>query len=159
MKTLVGRSFGAIKVISHGDEWTCLCACGRKFTARGEKLRSGGVKACVKCLLKKGINLKHGGSKTRLYNTWAKMRDRCGNSRAKKFALYGGRGIRVCRAWQDFPTFRSWAMANGYRETLSIDRINSDRGYSPSNCRWISMASNSDRARRKRSRKARARGH
>ena len=76
-------------------------------------------------------------SGTRLYRIWGNMKTRCYNPNCKEYDRYGGRGIKICSEWiDDFATFENWAYANGYREYLSIDRINNDKGYDPDNCRW-----------------------
>lgn len=81
--------------------------------------------------------IKHGMYKTRLYNIWRNMKSRCNTPSASKYYLYGGRGIKVCDEWKnDFMSFYNWAMTNGYRDDLTIDRINPDGNYEPNNCRW-----------------------
>lgn len=92
---------------------------------------------------KKGIESKkrqqHGMSKTRLYASYHAMKKRCYNNNDKRYHRYGGRGITVCAEWLDkkngFINFYNWAMANGYQDDLTIDRINNDGNYEPSNCR------------------------
>lgn len=83
------------------------------------------------------INLTHGCSKTRLYYIYREMKARCSDDKRPN---YGAKGIKVCNEWKkDFIVFREWALNNGYSESLTIDRINSDGNYEPSNCRWITQ--------------------
>lgn len=82
--------------------------------------------------------MKHGLRKTKLYTVWSHMKDRCNNPRKDTYPYYGGRGIKVCAEWiNNFKAFYDWSMANGYKEGLTLDRINTDGDYEPNNCRWI----------------------
>ena len=80
----------------------------------------------------------HGKRKTRLYRIWANIKTRCLNSKDPHFKNWGGRGITICEDWKNsFQSFYDWAIDNGYSDELTIDRINCDGNYEPSNCRWI----------------------
>lgn len=88
---------------------------------------------------------KHGMSRSRLYHTWYSMLERCGHRKCANPAAeryYISKGIIVCLEWQDFPAFAAWANGNGYADNLTIDRIDSDGNYEPSNCRWVTMTEN-----------------
>jgi hypothetical protein len=91
-----------------------------------------------------------GESSSHLYSIWKSMRQRCENPKHKGYKYYGGKGIAVCEQWAKFINFREWATDNGYKDGLSIDRIDSDKGYFPENCQWITLAENTKRARDKR---------
>lgn len=93
---------------------------------------------------------KHGGRYTRLYRIWAHMKDRCNNPKHTHYNSYGGRGIKVCRDWLNFLSFQEWAMKNGYSDTLTLDRINNDKGYYPDNCHWTDKVTQQNNTRHNR---------
>lgn len=151
---LVGQRFGRLTVIKkigvrkvgqRGQTktvWLCKCDCGNEKEVLRNSLVSGNTKSCG-CLekeTKKTMHVKHGEAKTRLWKIWCGMRERCNNPNNQDYSYYGGRGIIVCDSWSDkkdgFINFRSWAMANGYTDELTLDRVNVNGNYEPSNCRW-----------------------
>lgn len=81
----------------------------------------------------------HGLKHHPLYRKWCSMRERCANTNSKSYPRYGGRGIRVCKEWNDFENFYSWSIEHGWEDGLTIDRIDNDKDYSPSNCRYVSV--------------------
>lgn len=152
-----GEKFGKLTVIepigkSKYNEiiWKCRCDCGNEVTATGINLRRGHVKSCG-CLRGSGEvsgsrnNL--GGKYTgitkknkRLYRIWIGMKSRCYNPNSGSYKYYGAKGVTVCEEWlHDFQAFYDWAMANGYRDDLTLDRKDNSKCYSPDNCKWSTM--------------------
>ena len=108
------------------------------------RLRSGHTKSCGCYAVEFGFTGKrHGKSRTKLYNVWVAMRQRCTNPNDPNYARYGGRGISVCEQWEQFEAFEKWALTNGYVEgEVDLDREDNDKGYTPDNCRFISHCDN-----------------
>lgn len=138
---MTGEKIGRVKVIKqHGTirgkiAWLCQCDCGNQKVISGTLLRRGESVSCG-CLVIDTIT-KHGMSKTRLWNIWHAMKTRCTQPSSTYYHIYGGKGIKVCKEWKDsFIAFKNWAIKNGYKDDLSIDRIDSNKNYCSKNCRW-----------------------
>lgn len=148
--SLIGCKFGKLTVIGRAEntkqgkaKWLCRCDCGKakQKSVTSNDLKSGKVKSCG-CLRSegnKGKNKKHGLTNSRLFRIWSSMKRRCNCTNIYTYKNYGSKGIKVCEEWLDFQAFYDWAMANGYADKLSIDGINNDGNYEPSNCRWVDM--------------------
>lgn len=160
---LIGKQYGRLTVIKYiGKDkynnamWKCKCSCGNTITIRGATLRNGKARSCG-CLHKETCkqlaknNITHNMSNTRLYRAWQGMKSRCYCKQNNRYQYYGEHGIKVCDEWKnDFQTFYNWSMKHGYKENLTIDRIDVNGNYEPNNCRWIT---NGEQQRNKRNNK------
>ena len=161
---LVGKQFGRWRVIAPverrripcGDwtyPWLCQCVCGVEKTVDGGHLRSGASRSCG-CLHREMMTT-HSMSKTRIYRVWAAMKQRCLNPNNKGYDNYGGRGLGVHPDWHPFVGYYA-DVGDRPRDDLSLDRVDNNAGYGPTNYRW---ATRIEQARNRRPRKRKKHRH
>jgi hypothetical protein len=146
---LQGRVFGRLTVLSRAPSvtpknamWRCHCECGNEAIVRGQRLLAGQARSCG-CGAREARdarNFRHGEAKTRLHNIWNQMRQRC---RGGKKRYEPWTDVKVCAEWDSFLPFRDWALANGYADNLTIERMDPYGDYAPGNCTWIPKAEQS----------------
>lgn len=136
---LAGKNVGYLIVlrkdtvanIKRENKWICRCECGKEISVSASRLNKGRIKSCG---CHNGDNFrKHNMKHTRIYNIWCSMKQRCDENRRN----YSN--VTYCNEWKEFIPFYEWSMSNGYAENLTLDRINNNGNYEPSNCRWVSQ--------------------
>lgn len=144
----VGKRYGHLTIVGYSQKkFDCICDCGNAHRVKPTHLLAGRVKTCgLSCEFHQEQYDRR--SRERLYSVWSGMLARCYNQNAQGYRIYGGRGISVCNEWKnDFWAFNKWGIENGYKPGLSIDRIDGDGNYEPSNCRWATPQEQRDNAR------------
>lgn len=153
-KYIHGQIYGRLTLIlevessnKNNKVWLCRCSCGNYSNVPTNHLGNGHTKSCG-CLQSESRTL-HSMSKTRIYRIWQLMRDRCGVTGHDYHKYHQEMGIKVCDEWINaFAEFHKWSMENGYLHNLTIDRIDNNKNYCPSNCRWVSRAIQNQNTRR-----------
>lgn len=152
-----GNRYGRLVVIRRvkGKYHECLCDCGNICIVNADHLgKDTNSCGCLRREVSTARVKKHGETNTRLHNLWCTIRERCNNPNGSEHHIYHDRGISICDEWNDYLTFKRWALENGYdpdakRGVTTIDRIDNEKGYSPENCRFVTLAENIRNKRKK----------
>lgn len=118
--------------------WKCKCDCGNIAIIRADCIKSGNNKSCG-CLQYDHAITTHGMTNTKIYAVWASMKSRCKNENDSAYEYYGKRGITYHEEWENFEPFWEWAKQSGYKENLTLERIDVNGNYEPKNCKWITQ--------------------
>lgn len=147
---IVGKKFGSLTVTdkykqtgelpNRKTSWLCVCDCGNEVWVDRNALKRRKTEFCNKCR-------ESGVRNEKLYHIYHGIKQRCYNPNNPRYECYGGKGVAMCDEWLlgGYDVFKKWAISNGYKDGLSIDRLDSNGDYTPSNCEWVTLSENARR--------------
>lgn len=150
----IGDKFNELTVLAivKGSKPTkyfyCECSCGEKKYIKAYNVYSSITKTCGNLSAHIPVSIRntaHGDCYTKLYRIHNGMLNRCNNQNHPAYKYYGGKGIQVCESWKNYESFKAWAETANYKPGLTIDRLDSTKGYNPDNCEWVTKSENSRR--------------
>jgi hypothetical protein len=155
INTIIGIKFGRLTIIKESEikkhnrvTLKCKCDCGNEFTGTLNSIKKGNAKSCGCFKNETKSNYKNGLRKHPLYSVWANIKQRCLNKKQPKYNDYGGRGIIICKEWENsFEVFYKWCLDNNWEKGLEIDRLDNNGNYKPGNCRFVNRSQNMNNTR------------
>lgn len=140
-RNIIGEKFGKLTVLEYVYTkktvryYLCQCECGNICIKPSYRLIGNRVKSCG-CLYRKSYGI---SQDNKLYNIWNHTKQKCLYKNNASYKYFGAIGIKLCKEWHDFKNFYDWAISNGYKSGLTLDRININKDYEPKNCKWVTI--------------------
>jgi hypothetical protein len=155
INTIIGIKFGRLTIIKESEikkhnrvTLKCKCDCGNEFIGTLNSIKKGNAKSCGCFKNETKSNYKNGLRKHPLYSVWANIKQRCLNKKQPKYNDYGGRGIIICKEWENsFEIFYKWCLDNNWKKGLEIDRLDNNGNYDSGNCRFVNRSQNMNNTR------------